>query len=100
MAQIVMQPSRRGRDECWIGIDSWNNIIVASLAFGALAAVIVGVSTYVIIRLKRQKQQRPLRSFHDTNSQPKKAYQMQMREPLRPSWHLKNSRRRDQSASR
>jgi len=40
-----------------LGLDSWNNILVASLILGALAAVIVGVSTFVIIRLQRSEAQ-------------------------------------------
>ena len=40
-----------------LGLDAWNNIMVASLAFGALAAVVVGVSTYVVIQLQKLEAQ-------------------------------------------
>jgi hypothetical protein len=54
MAQIVSATVSKGkRRMLGLGLDSWNNIMIASLAFGALAAVIVGVSTYVIIRLQK-----------------------------------------------
>jgi hypothetical protein len=34
-------------------LDFWNNVLVASSIFGALAAAAVGVSTYVVIRLQK-----------------------------------------------
>ena len=46
-----------------LGLDAWNNIMVASLAFGALAAVIVGVSTYVVIRLQKAEAQTAAAEF-------------------------------------
>lgn len=46
-----------------LDLNSWNNIMVASLAFGALAAVIVGVSTYVIIKLQKVEAQSAAENF-------------------------------------
>jgi hypothetical protein len=54
MAQIVSATVSKGkRRMLGFGLDFWNNLMVASLAFGALAAVVLGISTYVIIRLQK-----------------------------------------------
>jgi hypothetical protein len=39
----------------WLSLDSWNNIIVGFLALGALAAVTVGIATYVVFQLQKQE---------------------------------------------
>jgi hypothetical protein len=58
MAQIESAPASKGeRRMLGFGLDAWNNIMIASLAFGALAAVVVGVSTYAIIRLQKLEAQ-------------------------------------------
>jgi hypothetical protein len=36
-----------------LALDSWNNLMVLSLGLGAIAAVIVGISTYAVIKLQR-----------------------------------------------
>lgn len=36
----------------WLNLASWNNILVASLSVGAVAAAFVGVSTYAVIKLQ------------------------------------------------
>ena len=36
-----------------LGLDSWNNLVVVFLAIGAIAAVFVGISTYVVVQLQR-----------------------------------------------
>jgi hypothetical protein len=36
-----------------LGLDSWNNVMALALAIGAFAAVVVGVSQYIIIQLQK-----------------------------------------------
>ena len=36
-----------------LGVDSWNNIIVVFLAIAAVAAIVVGASTFAVIRLQK-----------------------------------------------
>jgi hypothetical protein len=55
--------SRREKRMLGLGLDAWNNIMIASLAFGALAAVIVGLSTYVVIRLQKTEAQASAAEF-------------------------------------
>jgi hypothetical protein len=44
--------SKKVREMLGLDLDSWNNMLVASLAIAAAAAVIVGVSTFAVIRLQ------------------------------------------------
>jgi hypothetical protein len=36
-----------------LGLDSWNNLVVVFLGIGAIAAIIVGISTYAVVRLQK-----------------------------------------------
>jgi hypothetical protein len=45
--------SKRESRMLGFNLDSWNNIIIISLAIAAAAAVVVGVSTYAVIRLQK-----------------------------------------------
>jgi hypothetical protein len=38
-----------------LDLDTWNNLMIACLGLGALAAVIVGISTYVVIQLQKSE---------------------------------------------
>jgi hypothetical protein len=38
-----------------LSLHSWENVMVSSLAFAAVAAAIVGVSTWAVVRLQRQE---------------------------------------------
>lgn len=54
MAQIEKQTfSKKVRRMFGLGLDSWNNLVVVFLAIGAIAAIIVGISTYAVIRLQK-----------------------------------------------
>ena len=41
----------------WLGLDldGWNKVIVGALAISAIAAVIVGISTFVVVQLQKQE---------------------------------------------
>jgi hypothetical protein len=45
-------PSKKVNRMLGISLDSWNNVMVGALALAAIAAVIVGVSTFIIIRMQ------------------------------------------------
>jgi hypothetical protein len=49
------------------GLDSWNNLMVGGLAIAALAAVAVGVSTYVVIKLQKAEAAAATRLSSSTN---------------------------------
>ena len=61
MEQTTQTPNEmnaRGLRRMWgLSLDFWNNIIVAFLALGAFAAVIVGVATYIAFQLQEQETQ-------------------------------------------
>ena len=38
-----------------MGLDSWNNVLVLSLSIAAAAAIIVGISTFIVIQLQKQE---------------------------------------------
>lgn len=46
-----------------LDLDAWNDVMIAALAFGALAAVIVGVSTFAVIRLQKVEVQSAAAEF-------------------------------------
>lgn len=37
----------------WLDLDSWNDVLIISLALAALAAIVVGTATFAVIRLQR-----------------------------------------------
>jgi len=45
--------SKKVRRMFGLGLDSWNDLVVVFLAIGAIAAIIVGISTYAVIRLQK-----------------------------------------------
>jgi hypothetical protein len=54
MAQIEnTNVSKEVRRMLGLGLDSWNSLLVIFLGIGALAALVVGVSTYAVIRLQK-----------------------------------------------
>lgn len=54
MAQIESATaSKRESRMLGLGLDAWNNIVVAALAFGAVAAIVIGVATYAVVRLQK-----------------------------------------------
>ena len=38
-----------------LDLDSWNNLMVSALAVAALAAIVVGISTYCVIKLQKKE---------------------------------------------
>lgn len=46
--------SRAVRRMFGLGLETWEHLMLASLAFAALAAVAIGLSTYVVVKLQRE----------------------------------------------
>src|SRR5664280_74151 len=45
--------SRKSGRMLGLDLNSWNNLLVLSLVIGAVAAIAVGVSTYVVVQLQK-----------------------------------------------
>jgi|SRR5580704_11078636 hypothetical protein len=57
--------SKKVRRMLGLDLDSWNNLMVASLAFGAFAAVFLGIATFIVIKLQKAESEAANTRVHE-----------------------------------
>ena len=58
-----------------LSLHVWENVMVGSLAFAALAAAIVGVATYAVVQLQRVEIEHSNRTIAEANARAAEASQ-------------------------